>query len=57
MKQYTVKRQGRQWAVYAGSELIEGGFFEKCNAEAARAAWQALAVRADQRASETAPQR
>ena len=30
---YVVKRQGRQWGVYLGGKLIEGGFFSRDAAE------------------------
>jgi len=30
---YTVKKQGRQWGVYLGNKLIEGGFFSRAAAE------------------------
>lgn len=26
---YTVKKQGRQWGVYFGGKLVEGGFFSR----------------------------
>jgi len=30
---YSVKKQGRQWGVYFGSKLVEGGFFSRDAAE------------------------
>lgn len=33
---FTVRPQGRQWAVYLGEVLVEGGFFSRHAAEAAR---------------------
>ena len=40
---YTIRKQGRQWAVYRGTELIEGGFFDRERAQAACAEYNAQA--------------
>lgn len=32
-KVYIVRKQGRQWGVYCGDMLIEGGFFARSSAE------------------------
>ena len=37
---YTVRKQGRQWGVYLGKELIEGGFFSRDVAEHCAQEWQ-----------------
>jgi hypothetical protein len=40
---YVVRKQGRQWAIFHGDELIEGGFFSRENAETACAAYTSAA--------------
>ena len=35
-----VRKQGRTWGVYRGTELIEGGFFDRTYAEEARSEYE-----------------
>ena len=37
---YTVKKQGKQWGVFYGKELVEGGFFSRDAAEECCAGWE-----------------
>jgi hypothetical protein len=42
---YVVRKQGRQWAIFHGDELIEGGFFSRENAETVCATYASAAAK------------